>query len=323
MVLLSAFAGLAVAVATPAARFSVLGRHRKLDAGNQQHRRWQQFTTAAFRGGSSDPASYDPPQPKQFPYQPQDYEKQQQRQQQHQQQQQQPQYEYTPPEEEQQFQAPSAGNDVPFQEETFQERVDTWRNYQLEHAAEQRSSLSPRDEKGNLKLLVSVTKASRSLTFFFMMWRNVHLYEVVDQKLKAGILRHLCIFPLTLLFIANLAGVVASVSSPGHKSKKRLKAILNLDKLVEIFLIFLHVFKLLFSTSNLVPKELYISHILHSVFFLLQCHTMTRFVWDGAVQTVADYSETGGPDQQPQKYEEDMEPMQPDSGYDQQSPYRY
>ena len=110
------------------------------------------------------------------------------------------------------------------------------------------------------------------------MWRNVHLYEVVDAKYK-GATRYLGVFPLTFLFIANMAGVVASVSSAGHSSKKRLKAILNLNKLVEVFLIVTQVGKLLFSTSNLVPRELYIANILHSVFFILQCQTVTRFVW--------------------------------------------
>jgi len=129
-----------------------------------------------------------------------------------------------------------------------------------------------------MKLLTSVSKGSRAITFFILMWRNVHLYEVVDQKFK-GSLRLIGVFPLTILFVANLAGVVASITSAGHSSKKRLKAILNLDKLMEVFLILSNIFKLLFSTSNLVPRELYISQILHSVFFIIQCQTVTRFVW--------------------------------------------
>jgi len=165
-----------------------------------------------------------------------------------------------------------------FQEETFQNRVDNWRTYQAEHAKEQRSSKDPRDEQGRMKLLTSVSKGSRAITFFILMWRNVHLYEVVDQKFK-GSLRLIGVFPLTILFVANLAGVVASITSAGHSSKKRLKAILNLDKLMEVFLILSNIFKLLFSTSNLVPRELYISQILHSVFFIIQCQTVTRFVW--------------------------------------------
>ena len=148
----------------------------------------------------------------------------------------------------------------------------------MEHAEEQRSSSDPRDTLGRMKLLTSVSKGSRAITFFILMWRDVHLYEVVDQKFK-GTLRFMGVLPLTILFIANLAGVVASVTTPGHASKKRLKAILNLDKLMEIFLILSYIFKLIFSTSNLVPREIYISCILHSVFFIIQCQTVTRFVW--------------------------------------------
>jgi hypothetical protein len=110
------------------------------------------------------------------------------------------------------------------------------------------------------------------------MWRNVHLYEVVDAKYK-GTIRYMGVFPLTFLFIANMAGVVASISSAGHSSKKRLKAILNLNKLVEVFLIFGYVFRLLFDSSNMVPREIYIASILHSMFFIVQCQATTRFVW--------------------------------------------
>lgn len=87
------------------------------------------------------------------------------------------------------------------------------------------------------------------------------------------------VMPLTFLFVANMAGAVASITSAGHSSKKRLKAILNLNKLAEVLLILWHVGKLIFSTSNLVPREIYISNILHSVFFILQCQAVTRFVW--------------------------------------------
>lgn len=146
---------------------------------------------------------------------------------------------------------PNKGENVPF-EETFQQKVDTWRQYQMEHAEEQRSSLSPRDGQGRMKLLTSVGKGSRAITFFIcksihflkfmagyginlpfsafkVMWRNVHLYEVVDSRYK-GSVRYMGVFPLTFLFIANLAGVVASVSSAGSSSKKRLKVRWPTDK---------------------------------------------------------------------------------------------
>jgi len=148
----------------------------------------------------------------------------------------------------------------------------------MEHAEQERSSLSPRDGQGKLKLLFTLSKGSRCVTFLILMFRNVSLYEAVDKKFN-GALRYMGVVPLTFLFVANMAGVVASLTSPGHSSKKRLKAILNLDKLLELILIVNSVGKLIFSVSNLVPRELYISHILHSVFFIIQCQTVTRFVW--------------------------------------------
>jgi hypothetical protein len=274
--LLSALASVAVVVATPNARFPAV---KKSAAWPATHKNppsdWNRHSlTSAFRGGASDPSTFDVPQSQPQEYFEQQQQQQQQRPQQYYEQQLQQQHEYPP---ENPIPPNMDEENVAFQE-TFQDRIDTWRNYQLQHAAEQRDSVSPRDEKGRMKLFVSISKASRSLTFFILMWRNVHLYEVVDQQCK-GTMRFLGVLPLTLLFIANMAGVVASITSPGHASKKRLKAILNLDKLMELFLIILHVGKLLFTTSHLVPREIYISNIIHSVFFILQCQTVTRFVW--------------------------------------------
>jgi hypothetical protein len=220
-----------------------------------------------FRGGSADPSSSSntpPPPPPQTPINPEFQQAQQ-----------------MAPEDylDQQIPPVNDQNDVPFAQQTFQERIDTWKNYQMEHAAEQQASLHPRDEKGQMKLLMSVSKGSRALTFFILMWRNVHLYETVDQNFK-GALRFMGVLPLTILFIANMAGVVASITSPGHSAKKRLKAILNLDKLLEVYLILFSIMKLIFSSSsNLIPREVYIARILHSTFFIIQCQTVTRFVW--------------------------------------------
>lgn len=225
----------------------------------------------SLRGGSQDPSSGNIPPPPQ--YQAPGYQDQPPHQQQQQQAPPPPQPQYL----QQEYQQ-DVGQPPPLQEETFQEKIDTWRTYQLEHAAEQRSSQDPRDSLGRMKLLTSVSKGSRAVTFFILMWRDIHLYEVADQKFK-GTLRFMGVLPLTILFIANMAGVVASVTSAGHSAKKRLKAILNLNKLMEVFLILSYICKLIFTTSKLVPREIYISCILHSVFFIIQCQTVTRFVW--------------------------------------------
>lgn len=340
MMLFGAVASLAMVVAAPPSKFSVSISLKRRPFRHPQSTR----ILLSLRGGSTDPSSSENYPPSQQ-YQAQEY-----------QQQQQPHPEWDQPpgpppgyDEYQQQTSPTnenvmaeeppaipnTGEDVPFQE-AFQDRIDNWRTYQLEHAEEQRSSLSPRDEQGRMKLLTSATKATRAFTFFLLMWRNVHLYEVVDQKLK-GYLRYAGVFPLTFLFIANMAGVVASLTSSSHSSKKRLKAILNLDKLMELYLIVWHIGKLLFSTSNLVPREIYISHILHSVFFVIQCQTVTRFVWDEALHVAQqpsgtyrdqDYGDSNDDDQtiQQQQQQQQMTGSYAPQQQQQQGksgPYRY
>jgi len=178
-------------------------------------------------------------------------------------------------------------NDDPFHQ-TEQERVDEWRKYQQEHA----SADSPRDDQGRLKLLTSVSKGSRALIFFVLMWRDIHLYEVADQS-KTGIMRLVFVIPLTLLFIANMAGVVASLTSPSHAAKKRLKAILNLDKLLEVLLIAFYFLRLTIAPSKYTPREMYIANTMHSVFFILQCQAFTRLSWDEtSAQPVSSFQQT-------------------------------
>ena len=275
---------LAFAAADPSARFLGATSNNFIASGRARrsaplgssiltglNKKYSKRLCLSTRGGSQDPSSGNIPPPPQ--YQSPGYQNQPPQQQQQQR---------APPPPQPQYQQQQYEQDPdqppPLQEETFQEKIDSWRTYQMEHAAEQRSSQDPRDTLGRMKLLTSVSKGSRAVTFFILMWRDIHLYEVVDQKFK-GTLRFMGVLPLTILFIANMAGVVASVTSSGHSAKKRLKAILNLDKLMEVFLILSYICKLIFSTSKLVPREIYISCILHSVFFLIQCQTVTRFVW--------------------------------------------
>jgi hypothetical protein len=135
-----------------------------------------------------------------------------------------------------------------------------------------------RDAEGRVKLITQVSKGSRSLIFFLLLWRDVHLYEVADTTLT-GMSRLLVVTPLCALFLANLAGVVASITSPSHSAKKRLKAILNLDKLVEALLIGYNFMRLTVWPAKYIPREVYIANTLHSVFFLLQSQAFTRVTW--------------------------------------------
>ena len=169
-------------------------------------------------------------------------------------------------------------NDDPFHE-TVQDRVDSWRRAQMERSQSLSPThqASPRDQEV-LKLLASVSKGSRAFIFFVLMWRDVHLYEVADQSFK-GFFRLVAVVPLVLLFIANMSGVVASFSSPSHSTKKRLKAILNLDKLTEAILLVWYFIRLTVAPNKYIPREIFIANTLHSVFFIIQCQAFTRLNW--------------------------------------------
>jgi hypothetical protein len=181
--------------------------------------------------------------------------------------------------------------------ESVQERIDKWREeqYALQSAPPDQQQ-SPA-QLARMRLLISVAKPSRVLIFLVLMWRIIHLYEVADQTfrvsakgLATGIFRNLFVRgPLTFLFVANLAGVVVTfTSAPGHHvtSKRRLKAILNLDKLLEILLIVQALARLSIFPGNprtTPPRDVYINNVIYSLFFLLQTHGFTRLNWDEGV----------------------------------------
>lgn len=167
---------------------------------------------------------------------------------------------------------------VSFHESFSQEQYSTASATNANNINGPNMSESPRDAEGRMKLLTSVSKGSRALIFFLLLWRDVHLYEVADTSLS-GVSRLLIVTPLCALFLANLAGVVASLTSPGHSAKKRLKAILNLDKLVEAILICYNFIRLTVWPAKYAPREVFIANTLHSVFFLLQSQAFTRVTW--------------------------------------------
>ena len=190
--------------------------------------------------------------------------------------------------------------------ETVQDRVDTWKTQQREYGPQLQAS--PRDERGRMKLLTSVSRGSRALIFFLLLWRNVHLYEVADQLTSSSSLkRFVLVTPLVILFLGNLMGVVASLTSPGHAAKRRLKAILNLDKFVEVLLIGHALVRLTVAPSSpYVPREIHITNILHSFLFILQCQAFTRLSWDeNAAQPMHSYQRQAQQAQQPPSYVEE------------------
>lgn len=180
----------------------------------------------------------------------------------------------------------SSAEDDPLQE-TVQERLDQWKTEQIERSAQYQES--PRDSQGRMKLLTSVGKGSRAAIFFFLMWRDVHLYEAITSASSAS--RMLLAVPLISLFFANMAGAIVSLTSPSLVSKKRLKAILNLDKMVEVLLLFYAAVRLSVWPSRYTTREVYIGNCFHSAFFLLQCQAFTRLSWDeNSAQPMSTYT---------------------------------
>jgi hypothetical protein len=174
--------------------------------------------------------------------------------------------------------------------ETVQERVDRWRESQMETYGQQISpeqEANPRDAQGRSKLLLNASKAARAVIFFVLMMRDIYFFEMIDQCIKEkGIKRVITRTLVTTLFLGNMAGAVGSLTTVGHSAKKRFKAILNLDKLAEICLLIWNFLRLTIFPSKYVLREVYIAGMIHSLFFLLQAQAFTRLTWDESVAPV-------------------------------------
>lgn len=119
-------------------------------------------------------------------------------------------------------------------------------------------------------ILITVNDFIRFSTCHFKETFRRMATQVADQVVK-GLFRTVLVVPLALLFLANLAGVVASLSmaassmAASHNTKKKLKAILNLDKLVEVALITVAFVRFTIFPSPTTPREVYVGNIFHSV----------------------------------------------------------
>jgi len=175
-------------------------------------------------------------------------------------------------------------NDNMFDHESVEERLASWRAQQQQRFEDQNpvDKMNPRDEEGRLKLLASVSRGSISVFFFVLMWRSVHHFELSDQAFQKSARRMLLVVPTVLLFIGNMAGCVASVTSRTTRAKKRMKAILNLNKLVELVLFLYNVVRLAVWSNKFVPREIYVGRAITNFMFLVQCQLFTRVTWDAA-----------------------------------------
>jgi len=173
-------------------------------------------------------------------------------------------------------------------QESVQDRHDKWRSAQMERYANMtpEQEYNPRDEQGRMKLLSSVSKGSRAFIFFILMWRDIYLFEVTDQSIKGSLRKMITRGFLAIVFFGNIAGAVTSITSQGHSAKNRLKAILNLDKVVETTLLVWNLGRVTLFPSKFVPREIFVAGIFHSIFFLIQCQAFTRVAWDERIAPV-------------------------------------
>lgn len=184
------------------------------------------------------------------------------------------------------------------QQESVEERLASWRHLQQQKYENQSAldAANPRDDDGRMKLLASVSKGSISLFFFILMWRSVHHFELADQSFK-GSTRLVMVLPTVLLFLGNMVGCVATLmtaaATDGRKNKKRMKAVLNLNKLVEITLMAYNIMRLIFFPNRYVMREIYVGRTLSNFLFIIQCQLFTKVTW-GAAQMKQEL--TGGTD---------------------------
>lgn len=170
--------------------------------------------------------------------------------------------------------------DYPGEHQSVEERLMSWREEQQKRFENQSAidAANPREEDGRMKLLASVSKGSISLFFFILMWRSVHHYELADQAFK-NTKRLLCVIPTIILFLGNMAGCLASVTSSSSSSKKKMKAILNLNKLLEGALFAYNICRLSIFPTKYIPREIYVGRIISNFLFIVQCQLFTKVTW--------------------------------------------
>ena len=163
---------------------------------------------------------------------------------------------------------------------SFEERTAAWRQAQQSMKQNQTpfQEASSTDEQGRLKLLANVSKGSISFFFFILMWRSIHHFEMADSAFN-GLTRTIFVLPTVALFVGNMLGSVAVFTPPNPKRKKRLKLILNANKIMELALFIYHVFRLTIAPSKHIIREVYVGRTLSNFVFLLQCQLFTKVTW--------------------------------------------
>lgn len=134
--------------------------------------------------------------------------------------------------------------------------------------------------------MAQVGRGARSGIFFIFVWRNIHFYQLAEEyfaKKGGGLKRLIVTLNLMILFLLNISGFVSSFTgkdgSTTHTQKKRLKAVLNIDKLIEVSFLVVGLIRLTLFPQSRDQSEIMLASIIHHVFFALTVHTYTKLNW--------------------------------------------
>ena len=187
---------------------------------------------------------------------------------------------------------------LPENKVAFEDHVAAWRQSQSQLHTEESIRPSTVDEQGRTKLITPhiLSKASLSMWFFILMWRAMAHYEMVD--VPSMVWRQVAIIPPAILFVANMVGFVLTVTTPSalRSTKLKFKALLNLNKLVEILLIIYYFLRLTILPNPFVQKEIYVGKMLYCVMYLVFSQGLTKVSWGAAIeqQQTNYYDDTSG-----------------------------
>lgn len=180
----------------------------------------------------------------------------------------------------------------PGQQMAVEDRLSAWRHQQqeqYEHRTQQELN-SIVDDEGRTKLLTTMSRTSVPIMFFILLTRVIHHYELADAAFK-GAARIFFVLPTVALFLGNLSGLVVgamgTIKGTGG-TKRRLKAILNLNKLIEIFCMVYNVMRLTVVPSRYTPREVYVARIVTNFMFLSFCQVYTKVTWGGVTAKPAE-----------------------------------
>lgn len=162
-------------------------------------------------------------------------------------------------------------------EEHFQAwQLEQQQRYENQSELDQQN---PRDEQGRVKLSFVVSRASISILFFVLIMRSLHHFELTDKIFKKSALRPFIIIPTIILFLSNMAGFVAAFSTPSSKTKRRMKAVINLNKLFELCQFLYCICRVTIFPNKYVERDIYVGRSLGHFIILAQCQLMTKVAW--------------------------------------------